>query len=142
MNISQHVIIPLGYPVKAGYYQESGVETSSANYKHTSLSPTCGTNTFLNLLVNRNYGNIRFFEIVEGVKEDTVNISINTINKKFNFPSSMTEFSYMTNVNSSYINYINYPTFVFFNDNTPVVSSLSLGNSLSSDVINDEEEMI
>lgn len=150
INISQHAIIPLGYPSQYGYYNSSGTLINSTSYKYRSLkkSYTFGCNKVYRAVPYSSsysslyYGNIRLWDksFVEPVYSSTVNF--NQPNSVFNFNGSYDINSFMTTKDTIYFPILNYPFLIFFKDNTPSVASLSLGNPLSSDVINDEEEMI
>ena len=141
MNISQHAIIPLGYPVRTGYYYVNGTYNSSASYASIGLSPQFGMNRAFNCVPSASYGVIRNFNVADG------ELTLGATNS-FNVESQVIDvsvrdvFSFFTQRSTLYNSYMPYVFWLMYKANTPAVTSLSLGNPFSPDVMEDEEEMI
>ena len=137
MNISQHAIIPLGYPVKVGYYGSNGSYHLTSSYRCLDLSNLIGCNSAFNCVVlPNNLGNLRIFNVSSGelINGFTVDVSSSSV---FSLPIR-TMLSFNTHNSSGYLNYIKYPFLIFFKVNTLAVTSFSLDNSLTSDIIDKE----
>lgn len=142
MNISQHAIIPLGYPVEVGYYNASGEKVDNSSYKCTSKFGTYGCDKIYRTVPFMAYGHVRLWDNLSDEPLDSLNVSLNAQKSLFSFNGSYDSASFSTNASSVYSNYVGYPFLIFYKDNTPTLDSLSLGNTFSPDVIEDEEEMI
>lgn len=142
MNISQHAIIPLGYPSQIGYYNSTGNLVNSTNYVCTQKFGTYGCNRFYRSIPVAAYGNVRGWDNSSVEPVPSANVSLNNQKDIFDFNPSFDNTSFMCTTNSAYSPYVKYPFLVFFKDNSSAVTSLSLGNPFSPDVMEDEEEMI